>query len=1027
MSLARVALRASFLALLFLTPAAQSTGGAEVIPGRPGTAPPDEVGVPGTLGTRPDGAPFVADAHQGGSARALHLVDLRWGRLVEVLGLDGAGEIDPRPVLRDFVVGQDVVDDGINYRLVDNIDVGTERLVILRQPGAPEPSIGAGTFEELLLAAETNLSVVAPRDPSGPPPFSTVVRNAALVARFDDLLRDGSEENQALYTSLRLALPGSPFVARARLLFDPNHGGIRRGRFHSTRILIDPTIDELDFREIPVPLPINLGGLPEGPDGPQANLTVRIPSQPDPGQGIFIVPTNLRGRSLSTTGNGPVDLASPTMDVIRGLRTGHRNDPSRGYLFDDQPPALVGDFLATLDTATDDPAGEAGFAFRVDMTFTTPCWLRPVQGNVVRALDASLEVVENATGVTPSGQVLGLRVRKLGRQPVTAGELVGPVRFLSQYRPAAFPSICWARFAHVTSGAPPGTLVRLDNEVILRFSEGMDRASISAFDSFRIVRGDGSQPTEPHEIVVGSAGGAQGGMQVENTPLLPFDHVNGEATPYHVELRPGPFELTDLAGNPLETFPTGMVFTLDPGAGTLSNGGVALAFQSFDELPGAGASDLRGNVFLDLARGSVRPRPVSAFSIAADADKPVPSLMIPFGPGVKGPLSPLGSRLQTVWRYADLGWSVHDETKVDVDVIGLSWAPVGGSVVSDFFPEFEIRLAHASRQPDEDIDGNLLPRYPASGLARTEPFEANVLQDPLGPQTVVHPRGLGYQIDPADLYSGQSGRTMAPFPLNRGAGPLVSYTWRDTAVRAQGGPNGAGAPMGIEVGAPLFLEPATGTLAGPDEVPSIALPLLMEFRCFPTTVGLGINSMAVALALNSSSLPSFRVHSTGGINAQGGVVVVNPDLETTPSGGFNPVNGFPTPPGDNAFTIGQVDLVTRISRAHTVWVDTSAFAPDYLAPVSELDLPPGTALMVEVRGADGFNGGAADPFDAADLDAYGELDGTEVLFHGGQSGWSSNWNAIDGARYFQVRLTFVGNLDSGATAVLEGLGIAFLR
>lgn len=1016
------------LSFLALVPSAQTTGDPAAIPGRPKTAPPDPVLTRGTLATRPDGTLFVADDHQGGSAPALRLADLRWGRLVEVLAVAPGGAIDPRPILRDFVIGEDVVDDGVNYRLIGNLDTGTERLVVLRVPGAPEPAPGAGTFEELLLAAEQNLALVAPRDPAAPPPFSRVARNAVLVARFDDLLRDGTEEAIALYSTVRLWTGNSRLFTRTS--FDPNHGGIRRGRFHSTRVLVDPVISELDVQEAPIPLPLKPGGLPEASAiDALANLALRIPTRTFPPIGQFHLLTNLRGRALSTSDNGPVDLGTPTLDVVRGFRSGSRVDPSRGHLFDDQPPALVGEFPATIDAATDDPAGETGFAFVVDMTFTSACRLRPVQANVLRIGDRSLEVVENATGGSPSGQVNGVRVRLQGRQPATTSELLGEARFLSAYRPAPFPAICWTGFSFTTPGAAPGTLVSPSAFPKVRFSEGMERESIRPLETFRVVRGDASQPSLPNNIVVATLIGADGARAFQNFPVGTLDHTQGVATPYHVELLSGPDALTDLAGNPVEVLPTGLDFTLDPAAAGKASGGVVLTFQSLDELPGPGAPDVRGSFFIDFARGLLRPRPVQVFSVAADRDKPVPSLMIPFAPGVQTPLSPLGSKLQAVWRYADLGWSVRDETKYDLDVVGLSWAPVGGQVVSDFFPQFEIRLSHGNHLPDEQLDANLLPRYPASGLPRNEPFAGNVLSDPLSPQEIVHPRGLGYEIDPADLYVGQSGRTMAPFPLNRGDGPLRTYTWRDTAVRAQAGPNGAGVPMDVEAGPPLFLEPAPGTLAGPDEVPSIGLPLLMEFRCFPSDTALGLNALDVSLAINSSALPAFRVYSTGGFNAQGNAVIVNPDLETMPSGGFNPNNGFPTPPGDNVFHLGQIDLATRLSRLHTVWIDTGAFSlPQYLGPVLESFEPIGTDVRVEVRGAIGFTGPSpTDPFDASELDAYGEVPGTQVLFLNGVSDWTSDWSAIDGARFFQVRVTFVGDIDTGATAELQALGIPFLR
>src|SRR6185503_18396639 len=212
----------------------------------------------------------------------------------------------------------------------------------------------------------------------------------------------------------------------------------------------------------------------------------------------------------------------------------------------------------------------------------------------------------------------------------------------------------------------------------------------------------------------------------------------------------------------------------------------------------------------------------------ADRINPVPSIMIPFPPGVQTPLSPLGSKLQTVWRYCDLGFQVRDETKYNLDVFQLSWAPIGGQVINDFFENFEIRLSHSFRLPDESINGLLLPKYENSGLVR--PFVGNILVDPLSPQKIVHARTLGYQVRNADLFLASSGTVMMPFPLNRILPDPVTYTWRDTAVLAKGGPNGPGIPLDIESGGPLFLEAQEGTVARPDEVPSFGLPLLMEYR-----------------------------------------------------------------------------------------------------------------------------------------------------------------------------------------------------
>jgi hypothetical protein len=252
-------------------------------------------------------------------------------------------------------------------------------------------------------------------------------------------------------------------------------------------------------------------------------------------------------------------------------------------------------------------------------------------------------------------------------------------------------------------------------------------------------------------------------------------------------------------------------------------------------------------------------------------------------------------------------------------------------------------------------------------------------------------------------------------------------------VLAKAGPNNAGIPMDIEAGPPLFLENQAGTLAGPGSVPSFGLPLLMEFRCYPSNVGLGLNALDVSLAINSSALPAFRVFSSGGINTAGNPEVVNPDAELSPHGGLNPLS---TPPGqhtrsaENVFYIGQLDVVTRLSRAHIVWLDTGVVSPEYLSPItspSPADLPAGTQVALEYRGAVGFSPDALTaPFDASRIDPYGDIRTGTVSFLNGLGTWTDDIHAVDGARYLQVRLTFVNDIASGARPELSSLGISFI-
>jgi hypothetical protein len=188
--------------------------------------------------------------------------------------------------------------------------------------------------------------------------------------------------------------------------------------------------------------------------------------------------------------------------------------------------------------------------------------------------------------------------------------------------------------------------------------------------------------------------------------------------------------------------------------------------------------------------------------------------------------------------------------------------------------------------------------------------------------------------------------------------------------------------------------------------------------------------------VNSSALPAFRAYSTGGTNRIGTTIRIEPDLEEEPDGGFNPLS---TPPGkktpfaaDNTFYIGQMDYVARISRVHTAWIDTKGASPDFLEPVLEPEIQQrGTELVLEYRGATGF-GPDISPFDAASLNAYGEpatevgrqIDG-QVQFLDGIRTWNRSIDALDGARYLQVRLTFASNLESLQSPELDALALAF--
>ncbi|HEX6882949.1 MAG TPA: hypothetical protein VF530_06185 [Planctomycetota bacterium] len=982
---------------------------------------PGPAGLAGGL-AKPGGGTFLPDPHQSGKGAALHLVEASWGRLVDVHDLGGDGAPSPVPCFRDLVVNE-------GFQSIPGLVTLETHPVTQRTRLVLHAKRSSELFAQLLDQALQDLAPVVPKfdDGRSAPPFSLVARNACLVLRFDDLLLDDAVAELALAETVQVWTgypPSVPFAARLR--FDPNHGGLANGAFHSTRVLVDFAVSAAEATEHPVPLPVAATGLPASlEDLDSASASVRVPTRIDLGSGQFRVLTNLAKNTLDPAANGPVDLLRPTADVVRGFRAGRGSDPSNGFLMDLEPPRVLAGWAASVEQAR--PVDDGTLVVR--LAFRTVCRAAPVRGDVLIVGGTALDVLR--TGLAIAGGRYEVSVR-----PVTPvadpAALLGIGELLVGFSPARAArvgSACWLGFSPTYAGRAP--VVVPEVQLGLRFSEPMEPTP-DDYETLRIVRGAERDDVDPSRIVPAVAIVSGGADQVVLQPLLPLAHAAGASEPYHFRLLGG----RDLAGNPVQhlgLFPA-VDFFLDPAAASQRNGGLVLRFQDTDEVGPDGLPDVRGQFFHDLARGHLRGRPPAVTGYPVDRTNPVPGIMIPFPPGVQTPLVPLGSKMQAVWRYCDLGWNVRDETKYNLDVLGLSWAPRGGLVIADFYPLFEIRLAHSRFLPDEAIDNRFLtPLYRNSGLpGGPAPFADNVLMDPLSPQTVVHPRALGYTVRAADLFVASSGTVMLPYPLNRGPGPDLTYTWRDTAVLAKAGPNGAGIPLGVEASRAVDLEPMAGTIAPPGSVPSFGLPLLIEYRCFPTDVGLGLNPLDISLAINSSALPAFRAYSSGGINTAGQPVVVLPDSEDVPQGGFNPNSGPPGRPtmfsADNAFYIGQLDVVTRLSRAHTIWLDTQAVNPDFQPPMaspSAGELPAGTAVQLAFRGALGFSGAGTAPFDATRLDAYGELDQGSVTFLDGDASWKTFLSALDGARYVQARLTFVNHLPSGASPFLASLALAY--
>jgi hypothetical protein len=470
-----------------------------------------------------------------------------------------------------------------------------------------------------------------------------------------------------------------------------------------------------------------------------------------------------------------------------------------------------------------------------------------------------------------------------------------------------------------------------------------------------------------------------------------------------------------------------LVFTIDPAEATETSASVVLRFSSSDEIGGNARPEVRGQIQVDFVEGELEPRQVVHFASTIDRSNPVVGNMAVAVNAEQTPLARLGSKLMTLWRYCDAGFALLDETKFNLDVEGLAWAPRGGAVIADAYTRFEISLCHSKRLPDEGI----IPpatTFPNSGLLAT--YSLNLLSPEHDPQRVVHDRSRGYTVNPSDRFVSTSGTVMMPYPLNRGLAPdqFSYYTWRDTALLDLGAPQGAGAELVI-MGNLGLSTLGNGVPFAVNLVPTIGLPLLMEYRCYPDDAALGLNQFDVS-NVTAGGQPKTRAFSTGGVQVGGQTVPKDPDLEPTATGGFNSASAPPgaTTPGiDNVFYLGELNLVTRVSRAHVMWFDTTIASPLYVSPIIEPSpekQPQGTSIVLAFRGATNITSTSTALTDATTLDNYGNI-ATGVTFLNADNTWKSNIAQINSARFYQTRISFIGNGATNLAPVLSSLGIAF--
>jgi len=353
-----------------------------------------------------------------------------------------------------------------------------------------------------------------------------------------------------------------------------------------------------------------------------------------------------------------------------------------------------------------------------------------------------------------------------------------------------------------------------------------------------------------------------------------------------------------------------------------------------------------------------------------------------YGVPIQNPLNPYGCRLQTIWREIDLSLSRVDPFDFNLDVEEVHWAPHSTSTITfDEFDRMSLYLGHSEFRAENCVGATSSLPDCCGNTGLSVVFQDNYAHDldlrgarePTGPRNP-EPH-VGYEqhyvvIDAAMAFTEPNNvnRYMPLPPLEK-----PYFVWRDETVLAQGARAGLSADVynsrrssGFEpyiispflmgggryvtqAGTPPDLVFNPGRWINGDNynvsvanrsqvdrytdglVGAIALPLLGDFQMYPDDASLpegrgyvasGANGWQVSLAIQSSSIPNFRVYSGGGV-FQGRPRIVSPGSAqwSRASGGLNPLNGTNTAAGDNTFYWAQWDFLKRQSVATFGFVD----------------------------------------------------------------------------------------------------------
>lgn len=1017
-------------------------------------------GLPMVLATACIGGGGTTNNTGAGTGKStLFLEDAQWGRLVDVL--DVAGVL----VEEDVLIREALQSDGLDFLLQLNPITGRETLTILH-------AFGSGSFTTAYTGATTGLGSLQAKAFDEPPPFSKVARNGAIQLIFSEYVSAFTVDRQTI--QVLVAGPNNQFQSlEVRYIVKQGTGPDSKPR---GIVVLDPTISQIDAEDLNVPA--NGIGLPASTDQILANLKIRIPTKVNPFINQTLILTNAQGsRTIDVKRNSkgdsilePFEYAGLDPVVVRAFRSGNTDDTFNGFMTDNSRPSLIVTQDVTAASVTEISENVRQLTYAIDAVNCRG--LKPKVGDVFELSDSILQVAQVISNVDPDQYVVNATVLDgdIGSGSGLTGNLT------TRYTAVDFDlQLCYVTFSPEPATLPADGLDPFST-LTIRFSEPADAASVRSLDSMVLASVDlGAGPDdsarpwnddgagesasdyidrqlgyENISTVIGSNGSGRirfGPVQVSGdaqsytlAPLagLTDSHGEGPSLFYNLALRDGPQGILDLAGNPMDfdTFIAGNTYQsqhISLASNPPTDRYFALRCNASDEDDDQGA-EYAGQFGPFIGDGRMRPRTLAHFSRPIDPTNPWVGQRLRFAQGLMTPLTPAGAVLMTVWPYHVMGFGLGNIDEYNLDVEGMSWSPFDGVVFDDTFDRYSIALAHANRLPDDMIDGaSGYPKWPNSGLRRlsSDAFDNNIFAFGYAPaprdETIVF--DTEYRVSDSTKYLNAGSNFMLPWPDFN-----TTYTYRDTdmpkpdGVTLTGG-SGAGNAYGCPpetLGQPVVYQTT--------KVPSIGLPLLMRYRCYPRGQEFGFNGFQVQIMVGSSALPAFRVFSAGGRDGQGVWHLIRPDTPpegTAPSGGYNTTTGVVTKNHGPELYWGQVDFVTRVSRVYSHWFGLGGS----LASMTPLTIEPtpasqiaGTQVIVELRGCDTINLTSCDDPVArmSDFDAYGDYLGTCATVST-PSNWSTSVDGLisSGRDYFQVRVTFISNIQQDLDPVLDALGFAW--